>query len=109
CWRYAAPVEAVNRSLERSATRRLALEATWDRNRLRISSSAPLFQSSPWIAVRTKSGEVLRADGNMHRIDETHWTWAPPPELALEEVGIAGSTDSGASAVFKCLPGESYA
>ena len=106
-WTYAAPVEAVNHYLGRPEAPRLQLDAGFHDGVLHIAATEPLYQSVPWIAVRTAAGEVLHAEAGILRTAEGRWTWEPPADLEFLEVGVAGSTSAGRSAVFTCRPGES--
>ena len=108
-WRYAAPVEAVNRYLGAPSEPGLQLDAGWHGGVLRIASSRPLFQSIPWIAVRTEAGDVVHEERDIVRVDATHWTWTPRAGAAAAELAVAGSTANGSSAVLKCRPGDSLA
>jgi SAM-dependent methyltransferase len=108
-WRYAGPVEAVNRYVGAAPSRALEMDATWEGSTLHVSSSSPLYQSVPWIAVRTKSGQVQHVVKDVVRVDETHWRWTRDPSLDLAEVGVGGSTPTGSSAVAKAMPKQSFA
>jgi hypothetical protein len=103
-WRYAAPVEAVRRYLDVSTEQPLELDASSHGGAVHIRSSAPLFQSIPWLAVRTPSGDVHHVEEGLVRLEPTRWRWTPPAALEWEELGIAGSTDLGASAVALIRP-----
>lgn len=98
-WRYAGPRAAVHAYLEAPRRRPLLLEATSARDGIVIWSSAPLFQSFPWIAARTSDGQVHHVDSGIERLDETHWRWTPPGWLDWEEASIGGATDVGEEAV----------
>jgi hypothetical protein len=98
-WQYAAPVEAIRRFLGASAPTALTIDACTDGDDLSIVSSAPLYQAIPWLAVRCEDGTVHHVEEGVHRVDEWRWQWTPAHDLAWTQIGVAGSTDLGASAV----------
>jgi len=103
-WRYAGPREAVRRALEAPVERRLELDASLHAGKVRVSSTAPLFQSLPWLAVRLRDGAIRHETTGLIRIDPHHWEWIPPDGLDWTEAGFGGSTDLGASATVVITP-----
>lgn len=99
-WEFAGPVEAVLKYLRAPQPTPLVLEALRTEHTVRIWSSDPLFQAVPWIAVRSADGSVKHIHEGIVKVDAQHWYWDIPESLSWEEIGIAGSTDTGASAVF---------
>ncbi len=71
---------------------------------MHVWASEPLFQSIPWLAVRTPDGEVTHVEEGLLRLDETHWVWRP--ELEWEEAAFGGSTDLGEAAVVRVTPAD---
>ena len=102
-WRYAAPIEAARRCLGAPAQPPLELEAAAAGD-VHLWSSEPLFQSLPWLAVRTPNGEVTHVEDGLLRLDETHWVWHPQAEW--EEAAFGGSTDLGQAAVARLTPAD---
>jgi hypothetical protein len=49
--------------------------------------------------VRTPDGAVRHVEEGLVRLDETRWRWTPPQGVEWDRLGVAGSTDLGASAV----------
>jgi hypothetical protein len=98
-WRYAAPVEAARRFLDVPPPPRLELDAAAIDGGVEIRSSAPIFQSYPWLAVRT-GDEILHVEEGIVRIDETTWRW-DGGGVAWDELGVGASTDLGASATAR--------
>jgi len=105
-WRYSAPVEAVRQFLDAPPARSLRLEAMQRDDALWVWSNQPLYQSVPWVAVRTSAGEVVHVQDGLLRVDSMHWRWHPPPDLAWSEAAVGGSTELGESAVVH-VPRES--
>ena len=105
-WRYAAPADAVGAALEVPAPRPLELDAAVIDGQVLISSTEPLYQSIPWLAVRTPGGEVLHVEEGLVRVDGRHWRWTPPAGLLWVEAGFGGSSDLGASATVRVGPGD---
>jgi SAM-dependent methyltransferase len=105
-WRYAAPVEAVRRYVDMPAPPRLELELDEARDGILIWSTAPLFQSFPWLAVRTAGDDVIRPPGDFVGRDATHWQWTPPEDLDWAELAVGGTTSLGAAAVAKLERGQ---
>ena len=101
-WRYAAPVEAARAALAVSQPRRLALEAAVSGGRVHIWSTEPVFQSVPWLAVRSADGDVLHVEEGLLRVDETRWVWEPTFDWV--DAGFAVSTDGGESATVRITP-----
>lgn len=99
-WEFAAPVEAVRKYQHVPRVTRLSIEALQKDNELRVWSNVPLYQSIPWIAVRTSDGEVHHIVEGVVRVDDQHWHWRIPAELDWQEIGIGGSTSVGEAAVF---------
>jgi SAM-dependent methyltransferase len=64
-----------------------------------VQTSAPLYQSIPWLAVRAADGSIHHVEAGLERVDSQHWRWTPPDGIDWEEAAFAGSTDLGASAV----------
>jgi SAM-dependent methyltransferase len=98
-WRYAAPLDAVRRYLDVPAPARLELDVAHHRGVVHVQASAPLFQSIPWLAVRTPDDQVVHLETDIVRLDPTRWRFTPPPDLRWEELVVAGSTDLGATSV----------
>jgi methyltransferase family protein len=98
-WHYAAPLEAVHRYLDVPAPPRLELDVAHHGGAVHVRSSAPLFQSIPWLTVRTSDDEVVHVESDIVRLDPTRWRFTPPAELSWEELAVAGSTDLGATSV----------
>jgi SAM-dependent methyltransferase len=96
-WRYAAPAEAARAALGSARPRRLELDAAVSDGAVHVWSSEPLFQSIPWIAVRTKAGEVAHVEDGLLRVDETRWRWEPAVDWTT--AAFAGSTDLGEATV----------
>ena len=105
-WRYATPVDAVRGALEVPAAQPLELDAAVVGREVWVSSTAPLYQSIPWLAVRTADQEVRHVEEGLIRVDERHWRWTPPAGLDWIEAGFGGSTDLAASAVVRLTPGD---
>jgi len=101
-WRYAAPVEAARRALGAPRPRRLELEPATTRGEVHVWASEPLFQSLPWLAVRTVDDEVVHVEEGLLRVDEMRWVWRPGFEW--REAAVAGSTDLGEAAVATFAP-----
>ncbi len=102
-WSYAPPIEAARRALGAPPQPRLELEAA-AAGGVHLWSSEPLFQSLPWLAVRTPDGEVSHVEEGLLRLDETHWVWHP--EAEWEEAAFGGSTDLGEAAVARLTPAD---
>ncbi len=103
-WRYAAPVEAARGALGTPRPRRLELDAAVAGGAVHVWASEPLFQSIPWLALRTPEGEVLHVEEELLRLDETRWIWRPQAEWV--EIAFGGSTDLGESAVARITPAD---
>jgi SAM-dependent methyltransferase len=101
-WRYAAPVEAARSALDVPPPRRLELEAAVPARRVHVWSTEPLFQSIPWLAVRTPEGEIVHVEQGLLRVDETRWVWEPTLEWV--EAAFGASTDAGESATVHVTP-----
>lgn len=99
-WSYASPGEAIRQYLGRPAPP-LRLEAMVDEAGVAVWSGAPIFQSIPWLAVRTAGGEIRHVEADLVRLDETHWRWTPAAPADWVEAGFGASTDLGASAVVR--------
>ena len=97
-WRYAAPVEAVRGYLDAPPQAGLELDAAWLEGSLHVRSSAPVFQSIPWLAVRRGDGSVEHVEDGILRLEPTRWRWTPPAGLACEEVALGVSTELGEAA-----------
>jgi len=102
-WRYAGPVEAVRNFLDVPLPPRLELDAAVLNGSISISTSEPIFQSIPWLAVR-RGEDVAHVVEDIVRVDETSWRWTPSPELEWDELGVGASTDKGESAVARVFP-----
>lgn len=98
-WRYAAPLDAVHRYLDVPTPPRLELDVAHHRGVVHVQASAPLFQSIPWLAVRTSDDQVVHLESGIVRLDPTRWRITPPPDLEWAELAVAGSTDLGATSV----------
>lgn len=98
-WRYAAPVEAVRRFVNAPAPEPLAIDAAADGNDVWIETSAPLFQSIPWLAVELDDGTIGHVEEDLRRIDGRRWRWTPASDVAWRRIGFGGSTDLGSAAV----------
>jgi len=98
-WRYSAPVEAVRRYLDVPAPQRLELDVAHHGGVVHVRTSAPLFQSIPWLAARTADDQVVHIERDVVRLDPNRWRFTPPPGLDWEELAVAGSTDLGETAV----------
>jgi len=96
-WRYAAPTEAVRCALGAHADT-LELEVAAVGRGVEIRSSAPLFQSLPWLAVQDGDDSVQHVVDDIVRVDATRWRWRPS-SLRGKQAAVAGSTDLGATAV----------
>jgi hypothetical protein len=70
-----------------------------------VWTSRPIFQSVPWIALRTPDGAVHHVEDDLLRLDETSWRWNPPGDLDWVEAGIAVSTDDGEASVVMVSAG----
>jgi hypothetical protein len=103
-WRYAAPIDAVRRYLDVPVAPRLELDVAHHNGVVHVRTSAPLFQSIPWLALRITDDEVVHLESEVVRLDSTRWRFTPPPELRWEELAVAGSTDLGESAVSVICP-----
>lgn len=101
-WRYAAPVEAVRAALDVPRPRRLALEAAVTDQSVHVWSSETIFQSMPWLAVRTPDDDVIHVEEGLLRVDETRWRWEPA--LEWREASFAASTDAGEAATVHITP-----
>jgi hypothetical protein len=101
-WRYAAPVAAARAALGAPKSRRLELEAAVSGRSVHLWSSEAVFQSLPWLAVRTPVDEVVHVEEGMVRVDETRWRWEP--ELEWREAAFAASTDTGEAATIRITP-----
>jgi SAM-dependent methyltransferase len=103
-WRYAGPIEAAWAALGSAGPRRLEIEAAVFEDDVHIWSTEPLFQSMPWLAVRTPAGEVCHVEGGLLRIDETRWVWQP--QAPWTEAALGGSTDLGSAATTRVTPSD---
>ncbi|MBT3603202.1 MAG: class I SAM-dependent methyltransferase [Candidatus Latescibacteria bacterium] len=103
-WQYAGPSEAIYRYLSVNSPPRLDIEIYRTANQVDIWSTAPLFQSIPWLTVRTPDGQIRHIEEGVLRRDAQHWTWEIPTDLNWVELGAGGSTELGASAVAKVCP-----
>jgi hypothetical protein len=101
-WRYAAPVEAARAALDALRPRLLELEAAVSTRSVHVWSSEPVFQSLPWLAVRTPEGEVVHVEEGLLRLDESRWRWEPAFEW--REAAFAASTDAGEAATVRITP-----
>ncbi len=97
-WSYAAPGEAIRNVVNLPAPHPLHLEAMVQENCVSVWSDVPIFQSIPWLAVRTEDGTVQHVERDLIRLDETHWRWCPEQPLQWVEAGFAASTDLGGTA-----------
>ena len=69
---------------------------------LHVRTSAPLYQSIPWLAVRSNDGSVHHVEEGFERVDAQQWRWtAAPRRTDTAEAAVGGSTDLGASAVVR--------
>jgi len=100
-WQYAGPVEAIYQYLSVNPPPSLEIDVTYIDNAVHIKTTHPLFQSIPWIAVKTGSGTLIQQQKDVLREDAQHWVWRPEKNLEWTEVGIGGSTEMGASATAK--------
>lgn len=105
-WRYAAPLEAVRGYLDVPAQPPLELDAAHHDGAVHVRASAPLFQSIPWLAAVTASGEVVHLEEGVERLEPTRWRWTPPRGLEWEQLAIGGSTDLGEAAVAAIGPAD---
>ena len=103
-WQYAGPTEAIYRYLSVNRPPRLDIEIYRTENQVDIWSTAPLFQSIPWLTVRTQDDQLCHIQDGILRRDAQHWTWQIPSDLSWVEIGVGGSTELGASAVTKLCP-----
>jgi ubiquinone/menaquinone biosynthesis C-methylase UbiE len=103
-WQYAGPVEAIYQYLSVTRPKRLGIEIYRTKSQVDIWSTAPLFQSIPWLAMRTSDDQIHHIQDGIVRRDAQHWIWKTPPNLDWVEIGVAGSTELGASAVTKLCP-----
>jgi SAM-dependent methyltransferase len=101
-WRYASPVEAVRAALGVPRPRRLELEAAVTDRSVEVWSSETIFQSMPWLAVRTPTDEVVHLEEGLLRVDEMRWRWEPT--LEWREASFAASTDAGEAATVHITP-----
>ena len=101
-WRYAAPVEAARAALDMSRPRRLQLEAAVSGGNVHVWSTEPVFQSVPWLAVRSATGEVAHVEDGLLRLEETRWVWEPT--LDWVDAAFAASTDAGEAATVHVTP-----
>jgi hypothetical protein len=101
-WRYAGPAEAARAVLGVPRTRRLELEAAASGSSVHVWSSEPVFQSLPWLAVRTPDGDVVHVEEGLLRLDEARWRWEPAIEW--NEAAFAASTDAGESSTVRITP-----
>ena len=101
-WRYAAPVEAARAVLDAPRPRRLELEAAVSGSAVHVWSTEPVYQSLPWLAVRTANGEAGHVEDGLLRLDETRWRWEP--RFEWEEAVFAASTDLGETATVRITP-----
>jgi SAM-dependent methyltransferase len=101
-WRYAAPVEAVRAALGMPRPRRLELEAAVSGRAVHVWSSEPVFQSVPWLAVRTPDGDVAHLEEGLLRLDDARWRWEP--SRPWEEAAFAVSSDAGEAATVRITP-----
>lgn len=101
-WRYAAPVDAARSALGVPRPPSLQLEAAAAAGRVHVWSSDPVFQSLPWLAVRSRTGEVAHVEAGLLRVDETRWVWEPA--LDWSEAAFAASTEAGETAAVKLTP-----
>ena len=86
-WRYAGPLDAGRRFLGAPRPPALELEAAVSGGAVHIWSSAPLFQPTPWIAVR-RGDEVEHVVRDVLRLDERHWCWTPDGDWAEAAVDL---------------------
>jgi hypothetical protein len=105
-WRYSGPVQAMRNFLDVPAPARLELEASVVEGDVFIRTSAPIFQSIPWLAVR-RGEEVEHVVRDVLRVDETSWRWTPRDAASWDGLGVGASTDLGASAVAVVRPDDS--
>jgi SAM-dependent methyltransferase len=103
-WSYAAPTEAARRFLGAARQPPLELEAAVARDGVHVWSSAPLFQSVPWLAVERPDGSIEHVEDGLLRLDERHWRWSPTGEWTV--AAAAGSTDLGSAAVTRVTPAD---
>jgi SAM-dependent methyltransferase len=103
-WRYAAPVEAARRALGAPSPSPLQLDAAMSPRGVHIWSSDPIFQSLPWLALRSPEGEVDHVEEGCVRLDETRWLWTP--DRAWDELAVGASTDLGSAAVVRLTPAD---
>lgn len=100
-WQYAGPVEAIHRYVSANTPPSLEIDITCIDNTIHIQTSHPLFQSIPWISVKTESGTIVHQQQGILREDAQHWVWHPEKNLKWAEVAVGGSTEMGAAATTK--------
>ena len=88
------------------AAPRLELDADRRRGVVHVRASEPLFQSIPWLAVRTADGEVTSRDGGRPAPRRDALALDAVPGLAWEEAAFGGSTDLGEAAVVRISPAD---
>jgi SAM-dependent methyltransferase len=101
-WRYAGPVQAARSALGVPPPMRLELDAAVSPDGVHIWSNEPVFQSLPWLALRTPEGDVVHVEEGVVRLDETRWLWEP--QRSWDELAVGASTDLGAPAVTMLTP-----
>jgi len=100
-WQYASPVEAVRRYVRAPEPTPLAIDATAHDTGVLVRASEAVYQSIPWVAVRTSPGSIEHVEEGVERIDARHWRWTPAADLDWTEAAFAASTDGGASAIAR--------
>ena len=97
-WRYSGPTEAVRDYLGSAAQPALELDVAHYDGAVHIRSSAPIFQSIPWIAARLRDGSVLHVERDVVRVAPTRWRWTPAAAVEWDRVAVGASTDAGTAA-----------
>jgi len=92
-WRYAGPREAIRGYLETPPQPPLELDVAHHGGAVHIRSSAPLFQTIPWLAVETSGGDLVHVEADVVRLEPTRWRWTPRPDLEWQRLAVGGSTD----------------
>lgn len=97
-WNYAGPVKAIQNYFQyQEPKNKLCLSAKMNGNKLSITSSIPIFQRIPWIAVNTVNNEYLHIENDIIQESSKSWVWYFPESMRSQRIGIGASTQLGES------------
>lgn len=100
-WEYAGPMTAVRQQLGIPAQPAPTLNIIGGAPEVSIWTNGPVFQSIPWIAVRTAEGSVEHVVDGIVSTGTGRWTWSPPEGLEWSEAAFGVSTTDGQSATAR--------